>query len=172
MDLLGTIFAISNGMKKHGLREAFLEDHQKLTKGLRELLSLVEAERFEDAARVAKELDTVAGAHIEFEEKRFYPEVEKVRGADYVDNLYDEHQSGVEAIRSLERLSGTKGVDAEERDRILRHLHRALDHVVSCGTLLSHVTALDEKAQAELLDALERYRSSGHRWTELERVRK
>lgn len=158
-------------MKSRTLQDAFVEDHQKLTKGLSKLLTLVEASRFEEAARVARELDAVAGAHIEFEEKRFYPEVEKVRGPEYVDNLYDEHQSGVEAIRSLERLGGQKDVDPKERDRILHHLRRALDHTVSCGSLLSHVTSLNEEAQADLLKDLERFRSSGHRWTELERVR-
>lgn len=151
------------------LREAFLEDHQVLTRGLRELVDLVEADRFREAARRAWTLDRAAGAHIEFEETRFYPEVEKSRGASYVDNLYDEHQSGVAAIRALEHLDTTEPVDREQKTFILKHLRRALEHAVSCGTLLSHVTSLDDEAQEDLLRALRSCRAASRLWTELER---
>ncbi|HSF14875.1 MAG TPA: hemerythrin domain-containing protein [Vicinamibacteria bacterium] len=154
------------------LQEAFLRDHRVLTRGLTEVVELVEEDRFREAATRAWELDAAAGAHIEFEEARFYPEVEKARGAAYVDTLYDEHQSGVEAIRALEELDTSDAVDPEQKELILKHLRRALQHAVSCGTLLSHVTAMSEEDQRDLLDALEGFRENGRRWTQLERRRR
>lgn len=149
------------------LREAFIEDHQKMTKGLSELIRLVEAGRMDVAASKARELDRIVGAHIEFEETRFYPQVQKSRGAAYVANLYDEHQSGVEALRALEAIEDPEVVDDTERERILGHLRRALEHAFSCGTLLSHLTSLSENDQQSLLADLEGFRDKGHLWTEL-----
>ena len=156
-------------MASNTLREAFIEDHQKMTRALSELLRLVEANQMALASSKARELDALAGAHIEFEEKRFYPQVQKSRGEAYVANLYDEHQSGVEAIRALEAIEDPDAVDASEREEILGHLRRALEHAVSCGTLLSHVTSLSATEQQELLADLERFREAGHLWTELEK---
>lgn len=154
---------------KPRLRDAFLEDHRKLTRGLSALVRLVENGEWEQAVRRAEELDRIAGPHIEFEERRFYPQVSRSRGKDYVDNLYDEHRSGREAIEMLRAAAGRTNLSKEERERLLFHLHRALDHVVSCGTLLSHVTSLDDEEQDKLLADLEGYRKAGHRWTELSR---
>ncbi len=154
---------------KSRLRDAFLDDHQKLTKGLSALVRLVESGEWQQAVQKAEELDRIAGPHIEFEEERFYPQVSRSRGKDYVDNLYDEHRSGREAIEALRASAGRTEVTDEERDRVLFHLRRALDHVVSCGTLLSHVTSLEDEEQEKLLSDLEGYRKAGHRWTELSR---
>jgi hypothetical protein len=41
------------------------------------------------------------------------------------------------------------------------------DHVLSCGTLLSHLTALDEAAQQRMLERLLEFRRERRRWTEL-----
>ena len=58
-------------------------------------------------------------------------------------------------------------VGPHERERLLRHLHRAHAHAVSCGTLLSHVTCLSDEEQGSFLRELDRYRELGHKWTEL-----
>ena len=65
------------------LKDAFIEDHQTLTRGLSHLLKLVQEEDYDEASRVARELDKAVGPHIEFEEKSFYPEVRKTRGREY-----------------------------------------------------------------------------------------
>jgi hypothetical protein len=155
-----------DGMAKT-LAEAFVEDHRTLTRGLSRLLELVEAGNYDEASRVAKELDRDAGPHIEFEEKSFYPEVRKARGREYVENLYDEHRSGLEAVRMLSELEPGATLSGEERERLLTHLRRVLDHAVSCGTLLSHVTALPVEDQQGFLEELERFRELAHKWTEL-----
>jgi hypothetical protein len=154
---------------RSSLETAFVEDHRKLTRGLATLVELVERGDLREAAREARELDEVAGPHIEFEETRFYPEVARSRGKDYVAQLYDEHRSGREALGALEELprDGDFEMTPEQRDRVLYHLRRALDHAVSCGTLLSHVTTLGESEQRGLLEDLEAFRRAAHRWTEL-----
>lgn len=149
------------------LKDAFIEDHQTLTRGLSHLLKLVQEEDYDEASRVARELDKAVGPHIEFEEKSFYPEVRKTRGREYVENLYDEHGSGLEAVRALSKLEPGDVPDPEERERLLSLLRRVLDHAVSCGTLLSHVTSLADVEQQEFLAELERYRKLAHKWTEL-----
>jgi hypothetical protein len=158
-------------MQSNELRDAFIEDHQKMTKGLTELIRLVEADEMDRAARKARELDAVIGPHIEFEERRFYPQVQKSRGEDYVRNLYDEHQAGAEAIRALIAIDDPAGIHDAARKRILEQLRTALDHAFSCGTLLSHVTSLPDSDQAELLDDLKRYRREAHVWSELDETR-
>lgn len=149
------------------LKDAFVEDHRTLTRGLSRLVELVEEGDYPEASRVARALDSSAGPHIEFEEHSFYPEVRKSRGSEYVANLYDEHRSGLEAVRTLSRLEPGVTPAPEAREWLLFHLRRALDHAVSCGTLLSHVTSLADDEQERLLSELERFRSLGHKWTEL-----
>lgn len=150
------------------LRDAFIEDHQKMTKGLTELIRLVEAGEMDEASQRARQLDAVIGPHIEFEERRFYPQVRKSRGEEYVRNLYHEHQEGVEALSALITAEDPAAIDEAGRKRILDHLRTALDHAFSCGTLLSHVTALPDREQGDLLKDLKRYRSAGRLWTELD----
>lgn len=157
-------------MPSDTLREAFIEDHQKMTKGLTELIRLVEEGEIEEASRRARELDAVIGPHIEFEERRFYPQVQKSRGEEYVTKLYDEHQAGVDALRALIGAEDPAGLDEAARKRILEQLRTALDHAFSCGTLLSHVTSLPESEQSDLLEDLKRYRSERHLWTELDKT--
>lgn len=154
-------------MTSSSLEDAFIEDHRTLTRGLSRILKLVEQQQYDEASAVAKEIDRAAGPHIEFEEKSFYPEVSKTRGREYVENLYDEHRSGLQAIRILSMLEPGEVPDAEERSRLLFHLRRVLDHAVSCGTLLSHVTSLPDDEQQRFLAELERYRKLAHKWTEL-----
>lgn len=154
-------------MTRTTLTEAFVQDHRVLTQGLSRLLSLVEEESYQEATRLARELDDAVGAHIEFEEKSFYPEVQKSRGRAYVENLYDEHRSGERALRFLSGLKAGTAPTPEERGRLIADLRRALDHAVSCGTLLSHVSTLPGREQQAFLDELERFRALSHRWTEL-----
>ena len=116
------------------LKDAFVEDHRTLITGLKGLLELVEEGNYRDATRLAKELDAAAGPHIEFEEKCFYPEVGKSRSRGYMNNLYDEHRSGMEAVRTLSSLGAGSALNADEQERVLFQLQRALDHAVSCGT--------------------------------------
>ncbi len=152
--------------KERSLSDAFLEDHQHLTRGLSATLDALEKDDLPGAVRLADELDRRAGPHIEFEEEVFYPEVAKSRGPDYVAQLHREHDSGRVAINRLLGNRTRERLEPEERTRIVAGLHEALDHAVSCGTLLSHVTTLDPARQQEVLEQLLSYRRKGHRWTD------
>ncbi len=147
------------------LAEAFLEDHRHLTQGLSGTLTALEQGELTTAMRMADELDRRAGPHIRFEEAYFYPEVGRSRGPAYVSQLLREHDAGRQAVRALvDRPAGRQLTD-DERSRITAGLREALDHAVSCGTLLSHVTTLDAEKQQCLLNTLLRLRDEGGRWT-------
>ena len=73
------------------LQNAFVEDHRSMTRGYRELIELLDQGDFVAASHAASRLDTIAGPHIEFEEKYLYPHVAKSRGNTYMSRLFDEH---------------------------------------------------------------------------------
>jgi len=151
------------------LAAAFLEDHKVLTRGLATTLSAVQQGDLATAARAAEELDQQAGPHIEFEERYFYPEVEKSRGPAFVSGLHREHDAGRNALRTLLAIRGAGQLDPDDRALVISQLREALDHAVSCGTLLSHLTTLDVDQQDVLLSHLLRLRREGPRWTKQSR---
>lgn len=148
------------------LSAAFLEDHRHLTQGLSGTLSALDSGDVATAIRTADELDQHAGPHIKFEEEYFYPEVAKSRGDAYVTQLFREHDVGRQAIQALLHVDASRRLTPDERSRIQAGLREALDHAVSCGTLLSHVTTLDAGAQQRLLKILLQLRNEGGRWSE------
>jgi hypothetical protein len=149
------------------LRDAFLEDHQHLTRGFSDLIAAVRGDDPEDAGKIADELDRAAGPHIEFEETVYYPALVPALGADAVRRFYHEHAAGLRVIVAVLERDASKPFAEEEREALLADAREALDHALSCGTLLSHIVALDEERQAEMLDALNRTRGRGHRWSEM-----
>lgn len=149
------------------LSEAFVEDHRHLTQGLSDILQALRDDNLEEAVRMAEDLDRVAGPHMEFEEEILYPEVRKSRGSDYVSRLYREHQVALEAVKALISQHHQERIESQLKEKILQGLKTGLDHAISCGTLLSHVTSLDQKRQDEMLTRLLDLRRIGHRWSEL-----
>jgi hypothetical protein len=156
-----------NTKESISLSEAFLEDHRHLTQGLSGILQALQADNLEEAIRMAEELDRVAGPHMEFEEEVLYPEVGKSRGPDYVSRLYREHQVALTAVKALINQQYQERLEPQLKEEILQSLQTGLDHAISCGTLLSHVTSLDQNRQNEMLTRLLDLRRIGHRWSEL-----
>ena len=152
--------------REQSLDDAFHEDHRHLTQGLSAILEAVKKDDLPSAVRAADDVDQQAGPHIEFEEEVFYPEVAKSRGHAFVARLHREHDSGRDALERLRRLQGRERLEPEEKALIVADLHQALEHALSCGTLLSHVTTLDSDRQHEILQRLLQYRREGRRWTE------
>jgi hypothetical protein len=150
------------------LREAFLRDHQLLTRGFRDLLVALERHDDDAAREIADRLDRVAGAHIEFEEGHYYPALRECLGRDRVEEMYDEHQVGLSAIRAVVSRPESTALAPEERSRVMHDAQVALDHAVACGAALAHLEGLDEASQRRLLDALLAAHESGRRWSELE----
>lgn len=149
------------------LTTAFLDDHQHLTRGFDQLHKMLQADRLEEASRLADELDRVAGPHIQFEEEELYPELARVRGNSYAARLYQEHQSGLHVIQVLKDLPVGRSLDPETKEKLLAESSEALDHAISCGTLLSHLTTLPVDLQERIFDRLVELREEGRRWSEL-----
>jgi hemerythrin superfamily protein len=156
-----------NTKESISLSEAFVEDHRHLTQGLSDILQALRDDNLEEAIRMAEDLDRMAGPHMEFEEELLYPEVRKSRGSDYVSRLYREHQVALAAVKALISSKTQERLEPQLKEQILQNLKTGLDHAISCGTLLSHVTSLDHKRQDEMLTRLLDLRRIGHRWSEL-----
>ncbi len=154
------------GQKRCELREAFIEDHRRLTRGFSELLRAIQLNDLAAAHRAATELDQRAGPHIRFEESVLYPKVAESRGADFVRRLYEEHRIGADVLRRILAHGPTGALTLEQQSELARQAQTALDHAVSCGALLSHITTLDEAAQAEMLRILRRFQKDKQCWTE------
>lgn len=153
-------------MPRTTLETEFLADHKKMTRGFRDLIKALEADELSEAFRLAEELDFAAGPHIEFEEHVLYPEVEGARGDEYGANLRHEHQVARSALRFLLE-HGDKPIRAEDKARVIQQLRIGFEHAVACGSLLSHLTVLDDAAQQSMLKKLREYRDQRLRWTEL-----
>jgi len=67
------------------LATAFVDDHQQVTRALKQLKDALGRHDLSEAKRIAEELDPAAGPHILFEEVFLYPEVARARGRDYID---------------------------------------------------------------------------------------
>ena len=148
------------------LAAAFTEDHRHFTRGLSRILSALKKGDDATAARLADELDRAVGPHIEFEERVFYPEVAKSRGKDFTRELYREHRVGQSAIKALVTPDRAPFTDDERRE-LVSQLETAMDHALSCGTLLSHITTRGEAEQERMLEELRQASRRGRRWTEL-----
>lgn len=149
------------------LVDAFEEDHRDLTEGLDHLVRALRADDLERAFELADRVDRTVGAHIDFEESVFYPQLEKTLGKEFVSRLFHEHDAGKSAIRSLLEARDLGVVDPEARREILADLDTALEHALSCGTLLSHLDSLDEEQLETMLRRLHEARERGRRWSEL-----
>ena len=150
------------------LKDAFLRDHQILTRGLAALQSAVSRGDGPLAKSLAELLDRDAGPHIEFEETMFYPMLIEVFGKEFVRGLYSEHDCCRRALEYLREIDQGSIAWEELRDS----LRIAMDHVKSCGSLTSHLVGLDPDRRRELLDGLIESRERGTKWTEIDRAKR
>jgi len=148
------------------LERAFLEDHRTFTAGLERILKALLAEDDALAVELAKQLDRDVGPHIEFEEEQFYPALRERLGSGFVTQLYGEHATGQRAIAGLVAFEEPPRLEPERRAELIEALERTLEHVSSCGSLLSHLSALSAGRQAKLLERLQQIRRRPTRWTQ------
>ncbi len=147
------------------LAQMFLDEHQHLTRGLYEIHQALKKNDLQTAAHQAEVMDCLVGAHMEFEEEVFYPELATRLGDEFVSRLYDEHDEGQLAVKTL--LSGRVAeLDDEGRTRLLGQVEIALDHAISCGTLLSHIGDLDPAEEERVLERWQEIRARSPRWSE------
>ncbi len=143
----------------------FLKDHQQFSRLLYEISKLVADQNLTQARQRGHELDTVAGPHIAYEEAELYPRLAAF-GEKRVteDRLKGEHRQMCEALRSL---LNDETPDNESCQSIQSGFQTALSHAEHCGTLISLMSRLDEKEQADSLAKLLEFRREGQKWTEL-----
>jgi hypothetical protein len=151
---------------------AFEEDHARMTRGLELLYGLLERDDLAAAVAAAERLDAEAGPHIDFEESAFYPELRRRIGDREVDRLYGEHDAGRRAVAEIRRLDVSRRLDPARRQQLLSQLDVAREHAFSCGTLLSHLDALDAPALKTMMGCLEETRRLHRRWTEVASARR
>ena len=161
---------MESGSSSVSLPDAFVEDHRVLTQGFAGILDALREGDLPTARRLAERIDREAGPHIEFEERFLYPIVEQARGHDYAARLYQEHSVALDAICWLTAAEGPGPLEPAVEARVRRAAQTALDHAVSCGTLLSYLTSLDDVRQRDLLGELLELRRRGRRWRDLARV--
>lgn len=149
------------------LRAAFLDDHRRLTRGLLRLLEALKENDPAAARAAADELDEVAGPHMEFEETIFYPTLEQLLGSDFVDRLSHEHALGQDAVRTVLRRNADAPFPESERRMLVERMETALEHALSCGSLLSHLDNLDECTTRKMHEQLLELRAQKRRWTSL-----
>jgi|GEM_PF-6914845 len=149
------------------LGQAFIDDHRLMMQSLNRLLEALEANDLSTAAKVAHELDHVAGPHIRFEEKYLYPIVKEARGRKYAKRLYEEHRIAWKTLQSLFQWEKDNRLDGQTQQELVENTNLALDHATSCGTLLSHLTTLPDDDQTRLLEKLRHLREEGICWTEI-----
>ena len=153
-------------MARTALEQEFIEDHQILTSGFQQVIDAVEMNDPKRMRASAESLDKSAGPHMQFEEQVLYPQVGQNRGDGFEQSLLREHQVARSAILFLTDHDDSP-LAAADRARVLEQLRIGLDHAISCGALLSHVTVASEERQQEMLGELREFRRKGTRWTEL-----
>jgi len=152
----------TNGWKQ--LAQAFVDDHQKLTRGYSDARQAVASDDLTSAKRIADQLDQLAGPHIAFEERFLYPIVRSARGDTYASKLYHEHRL---ILKTLVELQAAASMDEMHKSRWLVGLQEGLEHAATCGTLLSHLQTLPETDQTQLLEDLRSLQQQPIRWSEL-----
>jgi len=149
------------------LAQEFVNDHQKLTRGFSRIIEAINDDRWSAAVDEAQELNRAGGPHIAFEEDVLYPQVRQSRSEPYVRNLYDEHQVAIAAIQFLLSHPEPAKIGPDAKAALIDKLQTGLDHAISCGTLLSILTTLDQQKQSDLLSKLQQHRAEGKTMTDL-----
>ena len=154
-------------MHKNQLEQEFIADHRETTRAIQSLKVALAAGDDVLMQEAAERLDHIAGPHIAFEEQWLYPLVAKSRGEDFHHHLTGEHDEVVKALSEIRASDALGNVSAARRAEWQRNLQTGLNHVVTCGTLLSHLSVLDEMERDEMLQRLQDLRARGELWTEL-----
>lgn len=150
---------------KSKLITEFLKDHQQFSRLLFEIEKLLGKGKVDEARVRANELDKLAGPHIAFEEAELYPRLAELGAKQVTEELLvDQHHDAIASVRLLienEQLSESQIKKAQDAFR------DGLSHAEHCGSLISLLSQLDERQQAESLTVLLKLRDEGKLWTEL-----
>lgn len=148
------------------LEKEFATDHREMTQGFARLLELLRSGEDAEARQLASDVDRLAGPHIEFEETVLYPAIAREEGQDFAARLNTEHATVLEAIKSLLSQPNESTIDDNTRERLIEQFQTGLDHAETCGSLMGHLTTLDESQHQTYLQQLLECRERGRRWSD------
>jgi len=153
---------------KSRLFDAFREDHAVFGRALHELSTRLCAGDAAGVRQAAARLDAAAGAHIAFEEADFYPALAPFLSKEEIDTMYREHADGQLLLTRLKHLEAQELKDTKTANQLLERVHDMETHVSECGELFGAMGGLEGKAQRDLLDQLQGWRTRAPLWSELE----
>lgn len=134
----------------------FRDEHRTVRDAL---LDLIRAFQDRDKARVRSLLDQAArfvGPHFRYEEEALYPALVEIFGDEYIERLFQEHDSAIGAAGRLVELAGRDPLTDEEVAEATRLLRGILPHVSDCDGLSIMVEVLGEGKVQSILAARER----------------
>lgn len=149
------------------LFDAFREDHAVLGRGFYDLSQSLRRHDIGAAKAAAQHLNTVAGAHIAFEERYFYPALVPLLGADDVKRLFGEHDLGLSAVRQVLALPAGEGLSDQQWSALLERSQKMEQHISECGELFGAMGRIDAGEREGLLQHLLELREEAPRWTDL-----
>ena len=85
-------------------------------------------------------------------------------GADFVRDLYREHDAGKSALRDILRHEDL-ALDDVRVLPLISDVEIATEHALSCGTLISHLQVLTDAERDQMRDRLLACRARGTHWT-------
>ncbi len=143
----------------------FLKDHQQFSKLLLAVSTLLEEDKIEEARQRARELDEVAGPHIEYEERELYARLKEL-GETRVTNelLVGEHHRIRDAMKLLLE---NESLDEQQLQEAREGFKTGIKHAEHCGSLISLMTRLDPDQQKQSLVVLRELRDGGRKWSEV-----
>lgn len=148
------------------LLAAFREDHAVLGRGFHDLSQSLRARDIRAARTAAHHLDTMAGAHIAFEERYFYPSLIPLLGGDEVERLLHEHGHGLGAIREILAISDRGTVQESQWDALLERSQEMEQHIAECGELFGVMGRIVPVEREALYQLLLKLRREAPRWTD------
>lgn len=151
--------------KPHELMEAFREDHARLGRGFHDLSRHLRAGDKKAVRATARWIDEIAGAHIAFEEKDFYPLLAAHLGQEAVDRMFADHQRGLGVLLKALALPDGAQLTSDVRERLLSDSEAMESHIADCGNLFATILHVSPETGAALYARLIQWRKRRPRWT-------
>jgi hypothetical protein len=146
---------------------AFREDHAVLGRGFHDLSQSLRVRDIAAARAAADNVDTLAGAHIAFEERYFYPALVPLLGEDDVERLLREHQTGLSVIRQLMSARADEVWAEAQWLALLERSQEMEQHIAECGELFGAMGRISAAERDALHQHLLELRRQAPRWTDL-----
>ncbi len=146
---------------------AFREDHAVLGRGFHDLSQSLRVRDIAAARTAADNVDKLAGAHIAFEERYFYPALVPLLGEQDVARLLHEHQAGLSVIRELLVAGDDESLTDAQWSALLERSQEMEQHIAECGELFGAMGRIEASERDALHQHLLDLRRQAPRWTEL-----